>query len=105
MEFFPQLKDTTEPFFKNEAVARVKGRFLSELESIKILQAHGIQFSEKKGRARKESPLAYLRSGMAVPPNLKNVVLSRKVQIGNKLWGRVDFLVNHCGYTLLDERS
>ena len=31
----------------------------------------------------------------------KTITIPTSVQIGNKRWGRIDFLVNYCGYHLV----
>ena len=105
MDFFIKTKNATEPTFQKEAVVRYNGRTLDELNSVRILWSRGVLFSSSKGKARRESPLAYLQRGGDVPSHLRNVVLTKHTQLGNKLWGRVDFLVNYCDYRLLDERS
>ena len=93
-----------EPFIKNDAAKTEKGTFSDELHSLRILRAHGVLFSAKKGKARRETPIPYLRKEMAVPAELKYLVLTRGVDPGLKLWRRIDRLVKVYGYTLLDER-
>ena len=104
MDFFIKTENATELFSQKGAVVRYKGRTLDELNSVRILWSNGILFSSSKGRARRESPLPFLLRKENVPSDLRNVVLTNQTQPGNKLWGRIDFLVNHCGYRLLDER-
>lgn len=36
-----------------------------------------------------------------VNPYDKTISINKATLIGNKRWGRIDYLVNHCGYTLL----
>lgn len=105
MGIFTNTDEATVPSSQSETVVRYEGRELDELDCVRILWAKGILFSGNPGRARRESPLPYLKRGEKVPSNLKFVVLTGQVAPGNKLWGRIDFLVNHCGYQLLDERK
>ncbi|MEM7375596.1 MAG: hypothetical protein AAF587_43785 [Bacteroidota bacterium] len=105
MDIFIQTDVTVEPSFKTEATVMGEGSHSYELACINILFRHGILFSAKKGRARRDTPADFLRQGRAVPVNLKHVVLVRGLQPGIKLWGRIDFLLNYRGYKLLDERK
>ncbi|MEM6804100.1 MAG: hypothetical protein AAF696_22035 [Bacteroidota bacterium] len=93
-----------EPFIKNDATKTAKGSSHDEILSVRILHAHGILFSAKKGKARRETPIPYLLRGNPVPGELKHLVLTRGVDPGLKLWRRIDRLVNMYGYILLDER-
>lgn len=93
-----------EPFIKNDVAKTEKGTFGDELHSLRILQAHGVLFSAKKGKARRETPIPYLLRGSSVPGDLKYLVLTKGVDPGLKLWRRLDRLVKVYGYTLLDER-
>ena len=94
-----------ESDFQKEAITRYSGRTLDELDSVRILWSKGILFSQKKGRARNGSPIPFLRNGEEAPASLKFVVLTDQASLGNKTWGRIDFLVNHLGYYFLDERK
>ena len=93
-----------EPFIKNDAAKTEKGTFSYELLSVRILHAHGVLFSAKRGKVRRETPIPYVFRGMAVPAELKYLVLTKGVDPGLKLWRRIDRLVKVYGYTLLDER-
>ena len=119
LNFLFLANDVVVSDFQKEATARYSGRDLNEIDSVRLLWSNGVLFSKRKGRARKFSPLSYLlrqeqwkvadpkkrsRRMVEVPSTLKYVVLTNRVSLGNKLWGRVDFLVNHCGYELVDER-
>lgn len=105
MVIITNTDEATVPSSQSEAVVRYEGRDLDELNCVRILWGRGILFSGNPGRARRESPIPHLNKGKKVPSNLKFVVLTGQVALGNKLWGRIDFLVNHCGYKLLDERK
>lgn len=105
MNFFINTDDVMESDFQQEAITRYSGRTLDELDSVSILWSKGIRFSEKKGRARNDSPVPYLRKKEEVPASLRFVVLTDQARLGNKTWGRIHFLVNHLGYELLDERK
>lgn len=35
---------------------------------------------------------------MSIDTHNKTIVANRNTIIGNNSWGRIDFLVNHCGY-------
>ncbi len=97
--------DTIGSFSQKGAIVRYKGRSLDELNSVRILWSNGIKFSASKGKARRESPLSHLQKGHVAPSRLRCIVLTKQSSPGNKLWGRIDFLVNYCGYVLLDERE
>lgn len=105
MNFLFKTKNVMESDFQREAITRYSGRNLDELNSVRILWSKGILFSEKKGRARKDSPIPFLRNGEETPASLRFVVLTDHASLGNKTWGRIDFLVNHKNYFLLDERK
>lgn len=105
MDLFIQTDVAAEPSFKIEAAVTVEGKRSYERACVRILNKHGILFSAKKGRARRETPMDFLIHGWAVPVNLKHVVLVKGVHPGIKLWGRIDYLLNYCGYRLLDERK
>lgn len=105
MDFLIQTNNVMESDFQKEAITRYSGRTLDELNSVRILLSKGILFSQKKGRARNFSPIGYLLNGESVPAALRFVVVTDQASLGNKTWGRIDFLVNHCGYRLLDERK
>lgn len=105
MTFLLQAHNVVKPSFKNEIATRYEGRVLTEKECVQILWKNGIRFSSKKGRARNNNPLTYLENNFPVPSDLRNIVITNGCNPGNKLWGRIDFLVNHCRYQLLDERS
>jgi len=105
MDFLFKANDATGLSSQKGTVARYEGRTLDELNSVRILWSNGILFSSSKGRARRNSPLPFLLKKENVPLDLRNVVLTNQTQPGNKLWGRIDFLVNHRGYRLLDERD
>jgi hypothetical protein len=87
-----------------EAVVRYEGKF-TEVQAVRILASRGVFFSKIPGKARNETPLAYLEKREEVPAGLKYVVLPKNILLGNRAWGKIDFLVNYCGYTLKDERS
>ncbi len=105
MDFLIEAQDVMESDFQKEAVTRCSGRTLDELNSVRILWSKGILFSQKKGRARTYSPIYFLIDGEKTPAELRFVVLTDHASLGNKTWGRIDFLVNHLGYCLLDERK
>ena len=104
LDFHIETNDVMESDFQKEAITRYSGRTLDELNSVRVLLSKGILFSQKKGRARNFSPISYLLNGELVPASLRFVVVTNQASLGNKTWGRIDFLVNHRGYCLLDER-
>ena len=103
MNLYSKTPEAIEPSSKMEAVVRSKGRF-TELQAVRILASKGVLFSKIPGKARKETPIAFLEKREAVPSSLKYVVLPKDILLGNRAWGKVDFLVNYCGYSLIDER-
>ena len=74
------------------------------MKSVRILHEHGVLFSEKKGKTRRETPYKYLEEQGQVPQNLKHIILTETIQPGIKLWARIDYLINFKGYRLIDER-
>lgn len=105
MGFLFRAENVTEFSSQKRAVARYEGRTLDETKSVQILWSKGIQFSSSKGKARRQSPLHFLKNGEMVPHQFRNIVLTNHSQTGIKCWGRIDFLVKYCGYRLIDERS
>ena len=120
MSFFIKTDDIVVPDFQKEATMRFSGRDLKEIDCVRLLWSNGVLFSKRKGRARRSSPLSFLlqqerwkmenpkkRSSkiVEVPSTLQYVVLTDGVSLGNKLWGRVDYLVNHRRYKFVDERG
>ena len=36
-----------------------------------------------------------------INPSLKTITIPKNIQIGNRRWGRIDFLTHYCGYHLV----
>jgi hypothetical protein len=103
MNLYSTTPEATEPSSKMEAVVRYQGKF-TEVQAVRILASRGVFFSKIPGKARNETPIAFLTKSEEVPTSLKYVVLPKGILLGNRAWGKIDFLVNYCDYTLIDER-
>lgn len=103
--------DVVEPSFGTKAITEVKGRNLTELEAVRTLHKKGVQFQKERRQteqgqsAKVITAMDYLEARMPVPAELKVFRLRGDVVLGNKTWGKIDFLVNHRGYTMLDQRA
>ena len=126
MSIYSKTADTGRACFQEKRPVRFPGRPLRVATSIYLLWQKGVRFSQINDKSRRTNPLQFmpkfdpkaigeLENATFYRPSedLRNlpaahrcVVLPKKIgPLGNKCWGRIDFLVNHCGFRFIDERK
>ena len=107
MSIYSTTVDVAQANSQKGSAIRFEGRSLDIKTSITILWSKGVRFSKNNDKSRRTHPLDVMRKEgkQVVPTAFRFVTLTKNTEpLGNKSWGRIDFLVKYCGFRLVDER-